>query len=176
MSIHPELTVPIGGFVFGFSELPVEKLDELQAFIRRTTPHPLEAVKKHLEGLDLDDRQFLLEQARVDAKNWPPQVGTAAGALALLSSEPGQIEALRVGLTVHQPGTSEAEARRVFKALRKQAAQDAAAAKAKGQKYSGEGTVQRIFACLFGLDDFEPEAGESLPKEQALPTTRSTGS
>ena len=157
-----ELRVPIGGRVYAFSELPIDALATLQDFIRKTTPNPIDLVKPHLDGLSTADRQHVLEQARLDAKNWPPQVGTSAGALALLSSEPGQIEAIHVGLTVHQPDTTREQALTVFRALCKQAAKDAKEAKAKGLTYSGEGTVQRIFACLFGLDDLDD--GDGLPK------------
>ena len=86
----PELTVPIGGRVYAFSELPIDALAKLQAFIRANTPNPLDLVKPHLDGLSTADRQHVLEQARLDAKNWPPQVGTSAGAWRCCRASPGR--------------------------------------------------------------------------------------
>ncbi len=159
----PQLELPIGGKLYRFSELPVEALGRLQAIIKRTVPHPVAALAGHLDGLAEADRQYVLEQARAESWRWPPVVGTAAGAAALLGTEEGQIEALYEGLQVHQPETSRAVAVRIFRLLRTDSAAAAKAAKAAGRKYDGEGPARRIFAALFGLDD--PDLADELPKK-----------
>jgi hypothetical protein len=143
---HPDLTIAIGGREYRFSELPVAQLGRLQAWVKDSSPHPVD-----------EDRRYLLDQARRDAQRWPPKVGTAEGAAALLGTEPGQIEALAAGLSVHHPELSRADAERVFRALRKDAAKEARRAQREGRKYDGEGAARRIFAVLFGLDDDEDD-------------------
>lgn len=160
MTDEPELTVTIGGRPYQFSELPVAALGRLQTWLRANTPHPVDSLRGHLDGLPDHVAVAMGEAARKEAKSWPPQVGTAAGSVALLSTEPGQVETLYEGLCVHQVTTRES-AREVYRAIQKQAARDAKAALRAGRVYDGEGTVQRIFGVLFGLDDSD----ESLPKE-----------
>ena len=99
----PELTVTIGGQPYDFGEIPIEALAELQEWIRKNIPHPLEAIKPHLKGLPTDVAIGLTDRAREEAKDWPPEIGTAAGSAALLSKESGQILALRVGLQKFHP-------------------------------------------------------------------------
>jgi hypothetical protein len=160
---QPQIAVTIGGQVYRFSELSIAALGRLQALIKETMPHPVQALKGHLDGLAAADREFLLKEAYRDARSWPPVVGTAAGAAALLSSEPGQIAALYEGLLVHQPQITQADVVRIFRALRRDAAREAAAARQNGQEYDGEGTARRIFAALFGLGI--DEDSEPLPKD-----------
>lgn len=148
---QPELSLEINGRRYHFSELPIESLARLQSWVKDHVPNPLEAVKPLLGGLPAEDRQYLLDQARRDALGWPPVIGTAAGAAALLSTEPGQIEALHVGLAVHQPETTPEEARRIFRVLSKDARKEAKRAKRDGRNYDGEGSARDIFAVLFGL-------------------------
>ncbi len=166
----PELTVTIGGASYSFSELPIAQLAKLQTWIRAHVPHPLDTLKGHLDGLDPADRAALLEAARVEARGWPPQIGTAAGAAALLGSEPGQVEALAAGLSVHHADLSREHVGRIYRQLRKDAGREAKKARREGREYDGEGDVRRIFAVLFGLDDpDEPElpngSGRPIPAE-----------
>lgn len=158
----PQLTVPIAGHALQFSELTLAALGRLQAWIKQEIPHPIDAVKPHLAGLDPADRQALLDRAYDDARDWPPVLGTAAGAKALLEAEPGQIEAFHEGLLIHQPETTRDEARRLYKTLLR----DAAGA--------GGRTAARIFAVLFGAPD--PERAEGgLPKGPAAGTAVAPG-
>jgi hypothetical protein len=138
----PSLSIDLGGKSYSFGELPLESLARLQQWIRANCLHPIDAIKAHLDGLPDTDRQRLLESARVEARTWPPQIGTQAGALALLGSEAGQVEALYEGLLVHQPAITRPQALRVFRQLGKNLA-----------KGDGEKTIQRIFAVMFGLGD-----------------------
>ena len=148
----PQLSVPIGRVEYRFSELPITHLKQLQTWLERAYPHPIEAIKKHLPGLP-DEVQFkLLEKAREEARNWPPQISTFSGVSALVSGEAGQLEAFRVGLTVHQPQTTEQEARKLFRNLEREA-----------RKTGNERVVARIYACLFGMPDPHYE-DESAPK------------
>lgn len=159
------LEIDIGGQVFRFSELPIEALGRLQAVIKTLVPHPVGALSGHLDGLCDADRQYLLQQAWIEAKSWPPVIGTAAGAAALLGSEPGQIETLYEGLRVHQPAITKEEARQIYRLLRRQSASDSRKAQQQGREYDGEGPARRIFGTLFGLDESD-EAGDELPKKE----------
>lgn len=165
---QPERTVEIGGKPYQFGELPIDALGRLQAWIKAHVPHPLDAVKGHLDGLSEADRRYLLEQARQEARQWPPVIGTAAGAAALLSTEAGQLAAFAEGLRVHQPAATDKDAAALFKRLRTDAAKAAAAAAKAGRQYDGEGPARDIFAVLFGLDprdhDDDDGDGENLPK------------
>ena len=83
---EPELTIAIGGREYQFSELPIAALARLQEWIKREHPHPIEAIKPHLDGLGPEERRYLLDQARLEARSWPPEIGTPEGAEALLRS------------------------------------------------------------------------------------------
>lgn len=160
-----ELIETIGGAQVRFSEITIGQDAQLQEWLTAHVPHPVEALKPRLEGLSADDRQYLLEQARQDARDWPPRVGTAAAAEALLGSPDGQVEALYQGLRVHYPDASREYAARLYRALKKESARSAAAAKRDGRTDDGQAKVQRIFACLFGMSSTEEDRG--LPKGPA---------
>jgi hypothetical protein len=150
---RPELTVRIGGEDYHFSEVPIAALAGLQSWIRAHVPHPLDAIKGHLDGLAAEDRRELLESARREARQWPPQAGTAAGTAALLATEAGQVEALRAGLAVHRPGTTADDARRIYRTLTRAAARSAAAARRAGRPADEDGDARRIFSVIFGMGD-----------------------
>ena len=88
---QPELTVSIGGTEYHFSELTLECKGKLQAFIKSKVPHPVEAIKPHLEGLSQEDRRYLISQAREDAQSWPPDVESVKGKTALLGTDSWQL-------------------------------------------------------------------------------------
>ena len=160
----PELTVTIGGNSYDFGEIPIESLAELQEWIRKNIPHPLEAIKPHLKGLPTDVAIGLTDRAREEAKDWPPEIGTAAGSAALLSKESGQILALRVGLQKFHPEVDVRGAAQLYRQLGKDAAR---AARASGGKLEpGERIVTRIFSVLFGMGD-TVDGGET-PKESRV--------
>jgi hypothetical protein len=158
---RPELIATIEGKEYGFGELPIGKRADLQAYLRRTTPHPIDAVKPHLEGLRPEDRQALLENARREARSWPPDLGTPAGMMALTSTTEGQIEVLAAALSVHHPECGREDAVRLYRALEREAAREAMAARRRGEPYDGRGTARRIYSVIFGMGD--PEVAEPLP-------------
>jgi hypothetical protein len=172
---QPELEISIGGRIYYFSELPLACRARLQSWIQSKTPHPMEAVKAHVEGLDTDDRQYLLNEARKEAQDWPPDIGSPRGKILLLGTDAGQAETLYVGLTVHQPDMTREAAHKLFRALEREAAYERRRAKSEGREPAGENAIQRIYACMFGL--ILPSDEEGLPKKDQAPTTNgaSTG-
>ena len=157
----PELSVTIGGHLFHFSELRLEQLGRLQAFINRTVPDPWQHARSRVAGLPDGVAAAVLENARQESLRWPPQLGTGAGAVALLSTDEGQVLALHEALQVHQPAMTLDDARAVFKAMRKDTAAEMRKAKAEGRVYKGEGVARRIFAVAFGQDDPDADDGET---------------
>lgn len=162
---RPELTVPIGGRDYRFSEVPVEKLADLDEFLRRTVPHPVVAIQPYLAGLTPADRQALLENARQDSRDWPPQAGTSKGMGELMRTDAGQLKALAAGLSVHHPELSAGQVARIYRQLQQQAVRDAARARRSGKESDGEGLVTRIFSVICGFGD--PALRD--PDEQPLP-------
>lgn len=160
-----ELAATIGGREYCFSEVPVARLADLDEFLRRAVPHPVQAILPHLKGLPDKDRAVLLENARQEARDWPPRAGTSAGMAALMRSEPGQIEALAAGLSVHHPELSREQVEAIYRRLQRQAVRDAAAARRRGEDYDGEGLVKRIFSVICGFGD--PSLSD--PDEGPLP-------
>jgi GTP-binding protein len=77
----PEFSVSIGGKEYKFSELPIDSLGSLQAWVKANTPHPLAAIKDYLEGLPLEDRRYLLEreiEQNLSHVAWAPRVNISA--------------------------------------------------------------------------------------------------
>lgn len=155
----PELTVTISEKEYHFSEFTIDALAELQSWVRKHTPHPIDEIKEHLDGLPAEDRRYLLDKARADAKDWPPKVGTPAGALALLGSPEGQIETIYRGLLTHQPHTTIDDARAIYRTL---------------VKAKAEGTITKVVGVLFGLDPDDAGATPG-PKGGGAPPSPSTG-
>jgi hypothetical protein len=152
--------VTIGGRKYGFSEIPLAGLGELQQWLKEHVPRPLDAIKGRLEGFNERERAELLRQAREEDKAWPPQMGSAAAAGVLLSSEAGQIQALWVALRVHQPETTLEQAHTVYRKLQREAA--AVARKRRGDGSDAEATATKVFSIAFGMDD---EAEDDDPKD-----------
>lgn len=171
----PQLAVKIGDQTYQFSELPIAQRANLQAFIERVTPNPIEAIKPHLVGLDAEDRRYLLNEARKEAKDWPPCLTTQEGRRALLRTEEGQIELLAQALSVHQPEIPADGVRRIYVALEREGNLAAIQAAKEGRDYKGEGTaMRRIITCALRLAS--PEDEEGLPRLKAGTGERSNGS
>ena len=154
---EPELVVAIAGGTYRFAELPLAQLARLQAYLRRTVPHPVEAIKPHLAGLPDRQADELLRLAYEEGRDWPPQAGTGAGVAALMRTPEGQVEALTAALSVFHPGLPSCEVERLYRALQRDATARARAARKAGRAYGGEGLVKRIFGVAFGLGDPEHE-------------------
>lgn len=151
--------IDIGNRKYGFSELPLSALGELQQWIKDNVPRPLDAIKGRLAGFTESERSELLRQAREEDKAWPPQIGSAAAAGVILSSQEGQLQALWVALKVHQPTTTLEEAKTAYRKLQAEAA--ALAKKRRGDGTDVEAKVTRIFSIAFGFeegDDGDPKA------------------
>jgi hypothetical protein len=186
LSDQPELTVEIGSQPYHFSELPIGTperrgdppygLAALQRWITEHVPHPLDALRGHLDGLPPAVAASLAENARQESRHWPPQVGTAAGTAALLGTEPGQVEALYWGLQLHHPETTRDKARWVYRQLGRQALADAAVARRAGREYDGEGLVKRIFGVLFGLGELEDDGLKASGPIETMPASTGASS
>ena len=120
----------------------------------------MDAIRPYLAGLTPQQQDYLLDQARRDGRDWPPQAGTAAGVVALMGTTAGQVEALAAGLSVHHPELSRADVQRIYRELSRESARDARRARKAGRRYDGEGTVKRIFAVMFGMGDPAMDDGE----------------
>lgn len=161
----PELEESIGGVRVVFSEVPLGGLARLQAWINEHTPHPLEAIRDQLGHLPPAIASDMAERARREALDWPPEIGTAEGANALLGSTEGQVEAFWEGLRVHHPDATHSDAARLYKVLKREVA------KSRDQR-----RVKRIYATIFGTatpDDEEDEV-QAL-KNGRPPVVASTG-
>lgn len=172
----PAYRTTIGGRTFQFGELSLSALAALQAWVRAHVPHPLEAVKPHLAGLDPADRAALLEQARRDGLRWPPKVGTGEGAAALLGDEEGQAETLYHALLTHQPETTREQARRLYRLLvhegLKWDADEARAAAIEGRAPREFPKLRDVLAVAFGMPvDAAAEEEEAAPKGEAAAAT-----
>lgn len=100
--------ITLDGAEYKVSPLRPRDLGELQAWIKDRVPHPIDALKPHLDGLDPAERQALLKEAYKEARDWPPSIGSDKGA-GLLATE-GRGKVLEVVLRRHQPGITPAEA------------------------------------------------------------------
>lgn len=159
---HPEIIVTIGGREYSFSRLTIGLKAKLQAYLRRTVPHPIDAIKPYLDGLEAEDRAALLEGARQDAKRWPPDIGTPAGMIALTQADDGTIELLALALSMHHPEMTRSDAERLKNDLERESEREAMAARRRGQKYDGKGLAWRIISIIMGKGD--PTVEDELPE------------
>ena len=117
---QPEITVTIAGQEYGFSELLHASTERLQDWIRRNVPDPLESVKAGLEGLAPEDRQYLLNEARKERLEWPPDISTDKGRRVLLDNTAGQQEVFFEALQTHHPEMTRAGAFKVYRLMEKE--------------------------------------------------------
>lgn len=160
----PELRERIGGIDVVFSEITIEGLARLQSWIKDEVPHPLEALRDHLEHLPPAIAADLAERARHESMNWPPEIGTAEGATALLGSTNGQIHAFYEGLRVHHPDATIVDAARLYKVLKREVA------RSKDKR-----RVRRIYATIFGTDTADEDEAVSALKNGRSPIAASIG-
>lgn len=167
----PELFVEIGEREYKFSELPTGIPDKggkpyglaaIQGWLNANVPHPVDALKGHLDGLPENVAIALAEKAREEAKAWPPKAGTRAGAIVLMNTEPGQIETFCWGLRVHQPEITREEVMTLYRQLAR-------------EKDSAR-LVLRIFSVLFGNGDPDRKEESGLPLPSSSGLDRNQGS
>lgn len=108
--------VPIGGADYRVAPFRPLDLAALQAWIKDRVPHPLDALRPSLAGLDPAARRAALAEARRAATAWPPGADDEAGATLLLSDVEGLALFLVRALRRHRPrvgllGALELEAR-----------------------------------------------------------------
>jgi hypothetical protein len=200
----PDLLERIGGVEVVFSEVPIEGLARLQAWIKANVPHPLEAIRDYLAKLPPGVASDLAEKARRDAMNWPPEIGTAEAAVALLGSTEGQVAAFLEGLLVHHPDATPSDARRLYNTLKREVAMDLARRKRKAELeilYQAmldcderitiddamkvlreikaasveDKRVKRIYATIFGTATADEEDEVRALKNGRAPVAASTG-
>jgi hypothetical protein len=180
------IAIEIAGHTYLFRELNFEGLGRLQQWIKDHTPHPITSLMRDLKGIkgvSAEDRATLLEGARRDALAWPPKVGTAAGAVALMSTEEGQKAAMLEALQALQPGITREESDALYRALQREAAALKAARKRAGDEEEDSDDLDklekatRIYSIAFGKGDPLHELDEPddlLPKGMPAETTSTT--
>jgi hypothetical protein len=162
---EPELTVQIGGKTFHFSELPIGSLAKLQAWIKANMPDPLVTLRERLNGYPESVVAKLTADVRQETPNWPPIMGSAEAAVALMGTQAGQVYSLWVGLLVHQPAATIEDADRVYRKLKKMR--------------DGK-LVKRIFRTIFGTavperDEDDDAENSPDPKDAAAAAPASNG-
>jgi hypothetical protein len=160
----PELRERIGGVEVVFSEIPIEGLARLQAWINSHVPNPLEAIRDYLSKIPSDVASELADKARRESLVWPPKIGTAEGATALFSSTHGQVAAFHEGLKVNHADATFADAERLYMVLKREVA-----------KSKDERRVKRIYATIFGTDVADENDGAPVLKNGRAPIAASTG-
>jgi hypothetical protein len=109
------ILIELAGQEYGFSELFLEDWAHLDAWLKRTHPHPLEVIKPYLDGLTPEERKPLIDGAMERGRDWPPKLLTGEGLALLFSDLAGQIEALFVALRLHQPQVTRRDAQRLHR-------------------------------------------------------------
>jgi hypothetical protein len=168
------LSMNIEGREYRFGELTIAALGRLQTFIERELPNPFDAIKTRLDGLEPEDRRYLLNEARKEALGWPPNIQSREGKLAILAVERGQIEVLYECFQVHHPEMSKDRVKSLYQRMLRQVEFESRRAKREGRDYNGESDIQRIYAAGLGL--VLPSEELDVPKSESLsPKNGSTG-
>jgi hypothetical protein len=171
---RPELTVRIAGREWSFSELTLEKRADLQAYLRRAVPHPVDAVKGHIDGLTPEERRPFLEAAREAAREWPPDIGRPDGMQALMSTEEGRAELLAAALSLHHPELPREAVGLLYRELNRMTRREEAEARRRGEPFDG-GTARRVFMVAMGAGDPAVEEPLPLPEGSGPDRTASIG-
>lgn len=141
--IPQPVAIKVDGRDVRLGEITLEAQARLQAWIRANVPHPVAAVKHHLDGLSPEDRAVVLSTAAREAPHWPPKVGTPEGARALLGDARGQALVMLEGLRAADPAATPEQAEWLARRLNR----------TRGAKLSG-----RVLSIIFGTDLDDPEA------------------
>jgi hypothetical protein len=169
------LALEIEGQKYRFGELSIAALGRLQTFIERELPDPFQAMKAKLDGLEPEDRRYLLNEARKESLNWPPNIQSREGKLAILAGERGQIEVLYECFQVHHQEMTKDRVRSLYQRMLRQVEFESRRARKEKREYNGESDIQRIYAAGLGLI-LPSEEDPNVPKCESLPKNNgSTG-
>jgi hypothetical protein len=157
---EPELTVTIGGMAFNFSDLPINYMAKLQAWIKANVPDPLVELRSRLEGYPESVIAQLTAEVRREYPAWPPIVSTREAAVVLMGSTQGQVQTLWVALMVHYPTVTIDEADKIYRALK---------------RMRDEKLVTRIYTTIFGTAGADGKE-DSDPKGQVVVPAATTPS
>jgi hypothetical protein len=112
--------VSIAGKTYMVSALELGEWGKLQAWLRDHAKDPVVAAMESLNrarasGVEVtpEDRKALLEDARSEAKVWPPRVGSGAWLDLLTETDGASAQFLRAVLRKHQPDLTDADADRL---------------------------------------------------------------
>lgn len=172
---EPTLSVTIAGREYHFSELPLAQKAKLQSWIQRKVPNPMEAIKPHLDGLDPSDRIELLDRARKELKDWPPDIERTEGRMVIAQSDEGHIQLFIQALSVHHPTISPEEAERIWAAFKREGSEQASKLKEGWRKSEAARAAAKIFAISFGLPMPGDEEGLPVLKNSQAPVNGTTG-
>jgi hypothetical protein len=100
----------LGGLPYKIAKLTMADWASLTAYIKDHTQDPIARVLEQLARATAagivsspDDRQFLLREARKDARNWPPRLTSPDWWDALSEAKGGDAEFLWLVFSKHQP-------------------------------------------------------------------------
>jgi hypothetical protein len=167
---QPEIVETIGGQKYGFSELTLEARGRLQAWIKANLADPMESIKASLDGLTQEDRNHLLNEARKEKRDWPPDLSTNNGRLAILSNDHGQTELFFEALKIHHPEITRPGAYKVMRQLKREIASENERDKRAGKKTRRLNRVDRIIGVMLAIDlpDEDDEPAPKFPKDMEL--------
>lgn len=145
----------VDGVAFKVAEISLDSQARLQAWLRVNVPHPIAAVREHLKGLSPEQQSIVLEIATREALRWPPKIGTAEAARALLTDSRGQVAVFLEGLQAADATATSREAEWLAKRL---------------NHTRNTKTSRRVLSVIFGTDyddDDDQVDGESADGPKA---------
>ena len=154
--------VVLGGLPYRVGPLALKEWGEIQAWIKANVPGPVAVALQQLgaaraAGVTVDpgDRASLLREANVQARAWPPRVGTREW-WGALDSRAADAAFLKVALARHQPTIT--------------AEQCAALAESIGDE-----ALARVARVAFGMTAAADGAESPGPKAQGPPKATTPG-
>ncbi len=116
--------VVLGGLPYKVSALTLREWGGLQAWLKDRGPEPVgvalaQIARAEAVGTPIApaDRQFLMREARVEAKAWPPRVASAEWFEALQGTDGGEARFAHAVLSKHQPTLTVEQADAVAEAM-----------------------------------------------------------
>jgi hypothetical protein len=116
--------VEIAGLPYRVGPLTLEDFGAVQAWIKAHVPNPVTAALQQLAeaeaaGVDIspENRRYLLDAARAEARSWPPAVLSPEWIAALDDAEGGEAVWLWTVLRKHQPSLTAEQAAALVPAM-----------------------------------------------------------